>query len=57
MARTRTGRYAPSWGYAHAHWGRARCSYCSWGWYPEAREARLNEAASASLEDYIESLD
>ena len=57
MARTRTGRYAPSYGYAHAHWGRARCSYCSGGWYPEAREARLNERTAASLADYVESLD
>lgn len=57
MARTNVGRYAPKYGYAHAHWGRTSCSYCSGCWYPEAREARLNERAAESMSDYIESLE
>ena len=55
MARTRTGRYAPTYGCAHAHYGRSTCHYCAGAWYPEGREARLNERASASLADYISS--
>ena len=56
MARTNVGRYAPKYGYAHAHCARSTCHYCAGAWYPAAREARLNERAAESLADYIESM-
>ena len=40
--------------FRHAHNARTKCHYCSGAWYPEAREARLNDRAAASLSDYIE---
>ena len=55
MSRTRTGRFTPAWGYAHAHNGRSVCHYCSVAWLPERQIARLNEAEAASFSDYIES--
>ena len=48
-------RPAPQDCYRHAHCARSTCHYCAGAWYPEAREARLNDRAAASLSDYIES--
>ncbi len=39
---------------AHRCGARSTCHYCAGAWYPEAREARLNDRAAASLADYIE---
>jgi len=55
MSRTNVGRFAPTQGYAHPHCARSTCHYCAGAWYPEAREARLNDRAAASLAEYIES--
>ncbi len=55
MSRTNVGRFAPREGcYAHAHWGRSVCSYCSGAWLPDRQIARLNEAEAMSLADYID---